>query len=106
MNRAATGQYAKPYADHKFVNDGQLIFQVSNGSLRPTMPTGGDIPEGLVDLVTRCWATDPDQRPIAAEVLAQLQSMRRHFGPIISSAEPPPTLKTLLASTDKKESQH
>ena len=42
--------------------------------LRPTLADSA--PPGLNDLLTRCWALDPSQRPSAAALVAELSQIR------------------------------
>lgn len=72
----------EPYAD---INYHALLMQLAaNPDLRPPLPTGPDWgpdpgpPEpapGWADLMTRCWATDPQQRPPFSEVARALKHM-------------------------------
>lgn len=40
---------------------------------RPSIPD--DCPEGYADLIQRCWAADPQQRPEMSEVVQTLESL-------------------------------
>ena len=41
----------------------EVLLQVVNDDKRPTMPA--DIPPAFAELVSKCWATEPGERPVA-----------------------------------------
>lgn len=58
----------------------QRILQRQQRGCRPVREFNPLVPRGFAQLVSRCMATDPEQRPPTAEVLAQL--LRKHVMPV------------------------
>jgi len=52
---------------------GQVFYMIVHQGWRPPIPE--DCPPGYVQLMTACWAEDPNQRPCANEVLNTLQEL-------------------------------
>jgi len=51
----------------------QIVFAVGTQKLRPRLDPSW--PKEWVDLITRCWNEDPDQRPTFQEILVLLEDM-------------------------------
>ena len=49
----------------------EVLLQVVNDDKRPTMPA--DIPPAFAELVSKCWATEPGERPTFADVVADIE---------------------------------
>ena len=49
----------------------EVLLQVVNDGKRPTMPA--DIPPAFAELVSKCWATEPGERPTFADVVADIE---------------------------------
>ena len=47
---------------------------------RPPVPYLIEKVEVLRDLMKRCWAEDPDDRPSTTEIRKEIESMMRHNG--------------------------
>ncbi|TDL23382.1 kinase-like protein [Rickenella mellea] len=62
-----TGQH--PFSHRR--NDAAVIFDVLKG-LRPHRPAVPEVTEGLWNIWTDCWVTEPKQRPTMDSVLAEL----------------------------------
>src|SRR6266436_1000235 len=64
---------------HEISNEYRVIFEVVNGK-RPTCPSDNrSIARGLEDtiwkLVESCWAQQPMERPIAGQIVEQVQAL-------------------------------
>jgi hypothetical protein len=63
------------------VSIGQVYYMIAYEGWRPPIPEG--CPAGYIQLMTACWAADPDQRPSAGEVADQLNELyaaeKQHF---------------------------
>ena len=60
----------------------QMADDVARGRLRPQIPAS--IPVSLADLLRRCWAQDPRDRPTIAAVIATLRSVKlEHYTPVV-----------------------
>jgi hypothetical protein len=55
------------------ISIGQVYYMIAYEGWRPPIPEG--CPPGYIQLMTACWAADPDQRPRASEVAAQLNKL-------------------------------
>jgi len=67
-NRCCKGVYEAPYSEYKqFKFDFQIIVWVSKKGWRPTIPK--DCPVALANLILRCWANDPVDRPETGDLL-------------------------------------
>lgn len=76
--RCITGQYRKPYSEHKtFKFDFQIMIQTAKNGLRPAIHSS--CPPPFAELMQRSWDADPDKRPTMAEVLAKLQTIKDLF---------------------------
>ena len=61
-----------------------VALQVAHHGGRPPLPKSSNAwPPELIELVTRCWAQDPQQRPSAADVVWELQGMLSSYSPPI-----------------------
>lgn len=61
--RCITGEYQRPYGEYPhLVQPLQIIIQVAQHKLRPTIPNAEEIPKMLTDLITACWDADPENR--------------------------------------------
>ena len=50
------------------------------GSLRPNLASvRADAPPAVVELMRRCWAAEPRERPAIAEVARALEAVRSHI---------------------------
>ena len=61
----------RPFWDQ--IHDTDLIINTCNG-LRPSITT--NVPKGYVDLMKKCWHSDPNKRPIASSILEQLDYIK------------------------------
>ena len=59
----------RPYSDQGNMSTFSLVTKIVEG-LRPTV--SDDFPPMLAKLMARCWALDPDDRPMFAEILVLL----------------------------------
>ncbi|KAI6037137.1 kinase-like protein [Pisolithus microcarpus] len=71
MLQVLTGQV--PY--HYIERDEQVIYTIAQG-IRPRRPSSQDIMDEHWNFIQRCWATDPQDRPSAGELVAFLQRQR------------------------------
>ena len=55
------------------ISIGQVFYMIAYEGWRPPIPEG--CPSDFAQLMTDCWAEDPEQRPPASEVLARLNKM-------------------------------
>lgn len=53
----------------------QLLLQVSSEGLRPDILETDNIPPAVADLIVRCWAQDPADRPTFNYIVKQLNSI-------------------------------
>ena len=53
----------------------RALCQVVVLNRRPDLPPPDRCPPDLADLLTRCWAKEPGQRPDMPQVVSQLQGM-------------------------------
>lgn len=68
----------EPYSDRE--NNIDLAIEVATEGLRPKIP--GFCPVDYAELMRRCWAANPDDRPEFDEIQESLTKMRRaHGGP-------------------------
>jgi hypothetical protein len=58
---------------HESISIGQVFYMIAYEGWRPQVPPG--CPSGYVRLMTACWATDPEQRPSACDVLDYLNQL-------------------------------
>lgn len=65
-----------------------VILQVSQMGLRPAIPA--NCPHALAALMRRCWASDPAQRPTAAEVAEELRNQILAMRPLLTAASSRP----------------
>jgi len=74
--RCVTGKYKPPYLDEfpHLTADFQIAIQVAEKGLRNSIPT--DCPKKLGDLIQKCWADDPSERPSTSELLANLRTIQ------------------------------
>lgn len=49
----------------------QAAFAVCNKGVRPTIPP--DCPVALADIMTRCWDSNPDVRPVFSHIVKMLE---------------------------------
>lgn len=64
-------KWSEPYPD---MGSSEVMNGVACGSLRPSAPP--DAPDELVDVLERCWSTNPDIRPSFDDLVPLLQSIR------------------------------
>ncbi|KAI9023459.1 kinase-like domain-containing protein [Hyaloraphidium curvatum] len=62
----------EPFHDARFRSDKERMGAILAGQ-RPRPPA--DAPKGLVELMARCWAADPEKRPEFAEVVRDLDAV-------------------------------
>ena len=60
----------RPFWDR--VHDAELIIEICGG-LRPPIVTNA--PEGYVDLMKKCWHSDPNRRPTAKDIREKIDKM-------------------------------
>jgi serine/threonine protein kinase len=74
-NRVVTGKYQLPYAEHKLKRELQILYQVAEKNLRPTMPQC--VPE-LLKTIDRCLAKEPSERPSAAALHQEMEALLKN----------------------------
>lgn len=62
----------KPYVA---LGIGSIVYSVIYAHARPDLPQ--DAPPSYADLIRRCWAADPADRPTMADILADVRSQLR-----------------------------
>jgi hypothetical protein len=55
------------------VSIGQMFYMIAYQGWRPVLPP--DCPSGYAELMTECWADEPEQRPTAHQLLKRLQQL-------------------------------
>ena len=63
----------RPFSDYE--NPSHIIFAVGVRGERPRLAADEAVPPVVLDLVTRCWDSDPRRRPTAAEIEKALDRM-------------------------------
>ncbi|KAJ8090389.1 hypothetical protein AAF712_006676 [Marasmius tenuissimus] len=63
-----------PY--HYIKSDAQVVIELHKGS-KPRRPAPLFVTDPQWALVLRCWADDPEKRPVVAQVLRELQALHR-----------------------------
>jgi serine/threonine protein kinase len=100
----------RPYAEYP-VSKSRFVAQFEDaiiGGLRPTIPT--DTPAEWAAIVKQCWSADPEARPTALDIVAQLRPLSTKFGVIRTpgiprlATEPPPSKTAAPAKTPTKVS--
>jgi serine/threonine protein kinase len=76
----------------------QLMAKVTRG-VRPAMP--GTIRPTVRDLITKCWAAEPDQRPSFAEIFDILKAMDFMISPNVDT----PTVRLFVNGVIEKENE-
>ena len=75
-NRVATGSYLVPFKEFPFISiDLQIIINAAHKDLRPTIKP--EVPPKIAEIIRRCWAKSPADRPEAAEIIEMLQDIPR-----------------------------
>eukprot|EP01094_Clydonella_sp_ATCC50884_P024091 TRINITY_DN5953_c0_g2_i1.p1 TRINITY_DN5953_c0_g2~~TRINITY_DN5953_c0_g2_i1.p1 ORF type:complete len:1082 (-),score=343.30 TRINITY_DN5953_c0_g2_i1:672-3917(-) len=75
--RIMKGRYERPYAEFPELQyDFQIIVQTSKGR-RCTIPP--QCPESIRQLITACWAAEPDDRPWCAQLIGEIQKLQREY---------------------------
>ena len=64
---------------HGELSESEVILGVGAGSLRPLFPI--DCPQSYVDLISRCWAQEPEERPTAAQLEEELERLQKELAP-------------------------
>jgi serine/threonine protein kinase len=78
VKRVMTGKYEQPFTEFPNIfADFQIIVLVAKEELRPTLPA--TTPVNLLALINRAWDSDPDQRPTADQLEAQLAKLRLEY---------------------------
>lgn len=96
-----TGQ--RPYQGFK--RDAITALMRAQKHLRPTFPAG--TPDDYLELATRCWATEPSDRPNLSEIVETLSQMQERLersppGPIgCTTSTPSPASSALSAHLDE-----
>jgi len=76
--RLITWQYQRPYKEYpNLVLDFQIIVQVAKNGLRPTIPA--ECPPSLASCITKCWSSNPDDRPPCSQVLEILRDLKQEY---------------------------
>ena len=65
--------YTSEHLFDEHISIGQVFYMIAYGGWRPAIPEG--CPIGYAELMTACWAHNPEQRPTAGEVLGQLNKL-------------------------------
>lgn len=67
----------RPYDGRNFMGVLTDVLAGARPSPLPTATSGGgdDCPVALVELMQRCWAAEPDERPSMADVVGSLESL-------------------------------
>eukprot|EP00041_Stephanoeca_diplocostata_P015813 m.303455 g.303455 ORF g.303455 m.303455 type:complete len:692 (-) comp20165_c0_seq4:283-2358(-) len=63
-----------PYSGLYPDNPEAILFLVGSGRLQPTIPD--EAPEAIRELLRACWSTNPDDRPIASELVKKLEHLQ------------------------------
>jgi len=75
LHRVMTGSYQRPYSEYSEISQPiQIIIQVSQNGLRPTIPMSELCPSSLVQLIQSCWDPEPSRRPSTSVMLEQLKA--------------------------------
>jgi len=70
--RVATGKYVQPYSEFPFIKmDFQIFFYAAEKDLRPSIPPG--TPAFFEKIIKRAVDGNPDNRPTAKELVAELE---------------------------------
>jgi serine/threonine protein kinase len=78
VTRCITGQYHRPYSEYPNLKfDFQIIIQTAHSGLRPKIPSS--CPPFFAELMTKCWDADPSKRPTFAQVIEQLEHIKKQF---------------------------
>lgn len=75
--RTITGKYQLPYAEHKLKRELQILYQVAEKGTRPTVPES--CPPELVKILNICLAKEQNDRPSAAQLNQELESLLKDF---------------------------
>ncbi len=59
-HRCMMGGYQKPFGEFNFAMEIQILPQVSENELRPSVPAG--CPSSISELIRSCWQKEPDLR--------------------------------------------
>ncbi|PRP86416.1 ankyrin repeat-containing protein [Planoprotostelium fungivorum] len=70
-NRIVKGKYETPYHEHKIKMDFQVIYQVAEKGMRPTM--SDEYPQIWKELIAGCLQKDPSDRKNAAQLLQMMR---------------------------------
>jgi len=90
--RLIKNKHSKPYSEFQDIkHDYQIIFQVAVNQRRPTIPT--ECPTKLKQLIEKCWAQDPEERPTAAELIQILKNLKKKKTKWFSPNNTPPKTK-------------
>jgi len=78
--RCIEGQYLRPYGEFTNITQPiQIIIKVSQEHLRPTVPNDEAVPENWVNLINKCWAPNPDERPDIDELIKLIEKLEIEF---------------------------
>ena len=77
VHRVITGKYQLPYAEHKLKRELQILYQVAEKNLRPTMPETC-VPE-LQKLISACLAKEQSERPTASQLTQEVENLIKIF---------------------------
>jgi serine/threonine protein kinase len=73
-----TGELQRPYGEFPDIKyDYQIIFNVAQKSLRPTIPPMCH--KKMKQLIEHCWAQEPVNRPTAFEVIDSVKQLRKNY---------------------------
>ena len=73
VSRVLTGKYQNPYSEYENYSYCQLIAQITDQNLRPTIPKNCN-PE-FSELIQLCWNSLPSQRPSCNIILEKLKNI-------------------------------
>lgn len=78
VNRCMKRCYQRPYSEYKGIHyDYQIIVQVANNNLRPTMPPNS--PPSFVSLFQSLVQPDPEPRPNGTQTLTKIIDIQHEF---------------------------
>jgi hypothetical protein len=72
-----TGVYCRPYSEFSIPLEFHIIIHVAKNHIRPTIPK--ECPESLSKLVTAMWASEPNSRPAATDLVRLLREVEKEY---------------------------
>jgi len=76
--RVIKGKYEAPYSEYPHLKmDYQIFFHVAKKGYRPTLPP--NTPPLLVDVISKCCAENPEERPTSGELMTLMEAIENDF---------------------------